>query len=95
MFLHVTFLQLMSVPFKLSKNSLGLERSALIKTSFLYTAKVRKLLHHATILGFFAPKQYEPTKFKKTCFLQAQVLGSISAGASVLLTTADALKCRN
>lgn len=62
MFLHVTFLQLMSVPLTLSKNNLGLARSALIKTSLLYTAKGRILLHHATTAFFFFSQKLEPTK---------------------------------
>lgn len=66
MFLHMTFLQLMSVPLKLCKNSLGLERSALIKISFLYTVKIRKPLYHATI--FFCSQTLEPTRLKRHTF---------------------------
>lgn len=50
-FLHVTFLQVMAVPLKLAKNSLGLERSALIKTSPSFTVHIRKPRHH--VMGFF------------------------------------------
>lgn len=55
MFLHVTLLQLSSIPLKRSKNSLGLERSALIKTP---SFTMQKLGNYFTMpqLFFFPPK---------------------------------------
>lgn len=62
-FLHVTFLQVMAVPLICAKNSLGLERSALIETS--PSSTLHKLGNRFTMSwGLFCSQTLEPSKLK-------------------------------